>query len=104
MERNVTHSFAFRRVGLLLVGLMGLSGPSYSAELPIIHRAMRPTVVAVEPPCPCGAVPIRVQHRALWMGYGASYDPRTAEEPRYFYRGMKTYVRYVDYRRVMPGW
>jgi len=104
MEPNMPHQFTFRRLGSLLIGLAGFSAPAYSAELPIIHRAARPTVVAVEPLCPCEAVPVRVRHRSLWMGYRASYDPRTAEEPRYFYRGMKTYVRYVRPPKGDAGW
>ena len=87
-------------LGLLIVAAPAAEAADYAASP--IRRA--PVVRQANPycgPC-CGCPGVRfVRHRELVMGYPSGFDPRTRDEPHYFYGRMKTYERfgrYADYQ------
>jgi hypothetical protein len=45
--------------------------------------------------CGCPIV-VHVRHRSLGRAYASSFDPRTRDEPHYFYGPNRTYVRYAN--------
>ena len=47
------------------------------------------------PRCGCPIV-AHIRHRSLGYGYASSFDPRTKDEPHYFYGPNRTYVRYAN--------
>ena len=49
------------------------------------------------PRCGC-ADAIVVRHRTLERSYSSSFDPRTRDEPRYYYGPNRNYVRYISPR------
>jgi hypothetical protein len=47
------------------------------------------------PRCGCPIV-VHVRHRSLGNAYASGFDPRTRDEPHYFYGPNRTYVRYAN--------
>jgi hypothetical protein len=39
---------------------------------------------------------VHVRHRSLGNAYPSGFDPRTRDEPHYFYGPNRTYVRYAN--------
>ncbi len=39
---------------------------------------------------------MRVRHRTLEQAYSYTFDPRTRDEPHYYYGGVRTYARYAN--------
>ncbi|MBR0934908.1 hypothetical protein [Bradyrhizobium jicamae] len=66
----------------------------YASPVHYIDRGPNPYC---GPRCGCPEI-VRVRHRSLEQAYSYTFDPRTRDEPHYFYGGNRNYVRYVDPR------
>jgi hypothetical protein len=47
------------------------------------------------PRCGC-PIAVHVRHRSLGQAYSYAFDPRTRDEPHYYYGANRTYVRYAN--------
>ena len=94
------------RMGFAVAGLVGIifASPGVAADYSIArarhaHVSRQPNLYC-GPYCGCPVVTF-VRHRELRMGYPSSFDPRTADEPHYFYGPVRTYARFgrfADYQ------
>jgi len=64
----------------------------HASRIPYIDRGPNPYC---GPWCGCPIV-VRVRHRTLEQAYPYTFDPRTRDEPSYYYGGVRTYVRYAN--------
>lgn len=89
----------------LVSGLTASAVPSFAADYavpPIRESRAAPTLYVDRGPnpycgprCGCPTV-VHVRHRSLERAYSYTFDPRTRDEPHYFYGPNRTYVRYVN--------
>jgi hypothetical protein len=47
------------------------------------------------PRCGC-PIAVYVRHRSLGQGYSYAFDPRTKDDPHYYYGPNRIYVRYAN--------
>jgi hypothetical protein len=95
-------------VGLILTSTVIMSAaPAFAADYVAHPRKARSAASVVQidrgpsPYCGprCGGpAAVYVRHRSLEQGYSYTLDPRTRDDPHYFYGRNRTYVRYVDPR------
>jgi len=86
----------------LIFGLSVSTRPSSAADYAVPHIRQAERVMYVDrgpnpycgPRCGCPIV-VRVRHKSLEQGYSYTFDPRTRDEPHYYYGGVKTYIRYA---------
>ncbi|MCP3460096.1 hypothetical protein [Bradyrhizobium sp. CCGUVB23] len=64
----------------------------HAATVPYIDRGPNPYC---GPRCGCPIV-ARVRHHSLEQAYSYTFDPRTRDEPHYYYGPVRTYVRYAN--------
>jgi hypothetical protein len=89
----------------VIVGLFAIETPLFAADyavrpvvthsashVPYIDRGPNPYC---GPRCGCPIV-VRVRHKSLEQAYPYTFDPRTRDEPSYYYGGVRTYVRYAN--------
>lgn len=63
----------------------------HASSVPYIDRGPNPYC---GPRCGCPIV-VRVRHRSLEQAYSYALDPRTRDEPNYYYGRVRTYARYA---------
>lgn len=91
--------------------LSTLVTPSYAADyaIPVVKHATRVPYIDrgpnpyCGPRCGCPTV-VQVRHKSLQQAYSYTFDPRTRDEPHYYYGSVRTYVRYanpLDPQRVL---
>ncbi|MGY3499901.1 hypothetical protein ACVWYJ_000520 [Bradyrhizobium sp. USDA 4471] len=64
----------------------------HAAAVPYIDRGPNPYC---GPRCGCPIV-VHVRHRSLEQAYSYAFDPRTRDEPHYYYGRVRTYARYAN--------
>jgi hypothetical protein len=87
----------------LTLGMWTLVTPSYAADYAVPARRTAARIPYIDrgpnpycgPRCGCPTV-AQVRHRSLQQAYPATFDPRTRDEPHYYYGPVRTYVRYVN--------
>lgn len=90
---------------LLILGLSASCTPVFAADyaipqvqarrvssIPYIDRGPNPYC---GPRCGCPIV-VHVRHKSLHQAYSYGFDPRTRDEPNYYYGGVRTYARYAN--------
>lgn len=87
----------------LISGLTVFATPLFAADyaVPAVKRVQGPLYIDRGPNPYCGprcGCPIvaQVRHRTLEQAYPYTFDPRTRDEPSYYYGGVRTYVRYAN--------
>jgi hypothetical protein len=68
------------------------SSARHAATVPYIDRGPNP-YCGLRCGCP---IVVRVRHRSLEQAYSYTFDPRTRDEPHYYYGPARTYVRYAN--------
>ncbi|MGY4626731.1 hypothetical protein [Bradyrhizobium sp. USDA 4486] len=64
----------------------------HATAVPYIDRGPNPYC---GPRCGCPIV-VHVRHRSLGQAYSYAFDPRTRDEPHYYYGRVRTYARYAN--------
>jgi hypothetical protein len=87
----------------LIFGLSASVTLSYAADyaVPLARHAERAPYIDrgpnpyCGPRCGCPTV-VQVRHKSLQQAYPSGFDPRTRDEPQYYYGPVRKYVRYVN--------
>jgi hypothetical protein len=95
------------RVFALTSGLFISVAPAFAADYAVQPRQARYATPVLQidrgpnpscgPRCGCPIV-VHARHRSLGQAYPYGFDPRTRDEPLYYYGPSRTYVRYANPR------
>ncbi len=92
-------------LGVAFVGLFAFGTPLFAADYAVsplmAHKVSHIPYIDRGPNPYCGPrcgspIVVHVRHKSLQQAYPYTFDPRTRDEPSFYYGGVRTYVRFAN--------